>query len=260
MISQILDLQTDPNLLPCGQKGHPTLLERARNTVIKDLHELFRKDLLRAKVLVTPPTTSSGVIFYGLVEHSLCNLTGEGILHLFCLEVAQSARQHRYGKKLIHAALSDYPPTDVRGISTFSHGEYWTAESYFQKLGFEIVHQQGLLSLLFKPLEKNISPPSPLKLQLPPSDAPVVVDHFQGSTYCPFGISFEKRILSIVQDLPDVTIRVHTIQSREDVLKYGTTPARVFINGQEPTDDPTVSDEELREKIYALCHKKILQQ
>ncbi|MFX1539142.1 MAG: hypothetical protein ACFFDI_33625 [Promethearchaeota archaeon] len=59
-------------------------------------------------------------------------------------------------------------------------------------------------------------------------------------------------ILSIVKDFVDVPLREHIIQSREDVLKFGTTPARVFINGIEAT----LSDSELKEQIQLLSSKK----
>jgi hypothetical protein len=81
---------------------------------------------------------------------------------------------------------------------------------------------------------------------------PYVVDHFQGPSYCPFGTAFERRTLRMVRELPEAEMRVHRIESRADVIKYGTTSARVYINGQEPADDPTVSDEEIRKAIEAL--------
>lgn len=252
MKSQIIDLKKDPNLLPCARRPHANLTEGAWETVVNDLKALFSKDLLRGKVLVNNEGIATGVIFYGLVEKSLCNLAGKGILHIFCLEVDPTARHQGNGEKLIQAATNDYPAAIVRGISTSSYGEYWMPESYFIKLNFEVFHQEGLLSHLFKPLDEEVSPPTLLSLQLLPFDAPFVIDHFQGPSYCPFGTSFERRILSIIQGFPNAVIRVHSIQSREDVLRYGATPARVFINGQEPADDPTISDEELREAIRAL--------
>ncbi|MFX0115228.1 MAG: hypothetical protein ACFFB3_11835 [Candidatus Hodarchaeota archaeon] len=252
MKSQIMDLAKDPNLFPCARCPHPSLTEGARETVVNDLKALFSKDLIRSKVLVNTEGIATGVIFYGLVEKSLCNLAGKGILHIFCLDVDQTARHQRNGEKLIQAATNDYPADIVRGISTSSYGEYWMPEDYFRKLNFEVFHQEGLLSHLFKPLAVEVSPPTLLKLQLPPFDAPFVVDHFQGPSYCPFGTSFERRILSIIQGFPNAKIRVHSIQSREDVLRYGTTPSRVFINGQEPADDPTLSEEDLSKAIQAL--------
>ncbi|MFX1513215.1 MAG: hypothetical protein ACFFCQ_11570, partial [Promethearchaeota archaeon] len=172
MEHQILDLRTDPTLLPCGRSDHPSLIQGARDTAINDLRELFRKDLLRAKILVNPQGNPCGVIFYSLVENSLYNLTGEGILHLLCLEVRESERLQRFGEKLIHAAINDYPASIVQGISTFSYGEYWMPKSYFKKLGFRVTHQEGLLTLQFRPLVKNISPPSLLKVKIPPYEDP----------------------------------------------------------------------------------------
>lgn len=247
-----MDLATDPNLLPCARQPHPSLTEGARESVVNDLKTLFSKDLLRGKVLVNLEGIAVGVIFYGLVEKSLCNLAGKGILHIFCLEVDQTARHQKNGEKLIQAAMNDYPSANVRGISTSSYGEYWMPTDYFLKLHFEVFHQEGLLSHLFKPLVDDVSPPAQLTLKLPPFDAPFVVDHFQGPSYCPFGTSFERRILAILRDCSNARIRVHSIQSREDVLRYGTTPSRLFINGQEPADDPTLSDGELRKAIQAL--------
>lgn len=247
-----MDLAKDPNLLPCARRPHPSLTEDARESVVNDLKILFSKDLLRGKVLVNTEGIATGVIFYGLVEKSLCNFTGKGILHIFCLEVDQTARHQKNGEKLIQAARNDYPAGIVRGLSTSSYGEYWMPEDYFIKLNFEVFHQEGLLSYLFKPLVAEVSLPALLKPQFPPFNDPFVVDHFQGPSYCPFGTSFERRILAILRGFPNAKIRIHSIQSREDVLRYGTTPSRVFINGQEPADDPTLSDGELRNAIQAL--------
>ncbi|MFX0062676.1 MAG: hypothetical protein ACFFC7_10900 [Candidatus Hermodarchaeota archaeon] len=256
MKPKIIDLQTNPNLLPCAREGHVSVIEGARDQAIKDLSDLLQKNLLRGRVLIDSEDVSQGLILYGLVEESLCNLTGKDILNIFCLEVKSPERGHNYGEELIHSALKDYPENKIQGISTSSYGEFWMSERYFQGLGFHIFRQDGLLTHLFKPLVEDATPPSLIKLNLPPYDSSIVVDHFKGPTYCPFGKSFELRILSIIKDFVDVPLREHIIQSREDVLKFGTTPARIFINGTEPSDDPTLSDSELKEQIQLLLSRK----
>jgi len=179
----------------------------------------------------------------------LSPVAGEKIYYFHCLDINKEFRKQGIGKRLMGKITEDVKALGGRGLAVDCFGEYWMPCEFFTKIGFETAKTFPDHSLLLK----RITPDAraeyiemPYKGDLPPSG--IQVDIQYGGT-CPYMLHNFRQVPEMVKKLkPDAIIRERTINSKEDVERWGG--GGVYVNGKSVSAGP-IDEAELWKAIEA---------
>jgi len=226
----------------CG-KGKPAL-DEGRKETIAFLREKIRRREGGAK-LVYVDGEYAGFIQYYKTDASPAKVAGEGTHYIYCMEVLGKHRGQGVGRALLDAATEEMK--DSGGVAVSSYQDTWMSKSFFLSQGFQVVAEDGPMSLLFKKFTSDAQAPRQIEQRFRASfrKGQAVLDTFPGMCQCPFSLLFYERVKRIARE-EDAEIREHPLKSRSDLVRYGVNPYATLINGKDPWYDPTIPDDQIR--------------
>ncbi len=229
----------------CG-RGKP-ILEKGREETIALLREKIRSREGGAK-LAYVGGEYAGFIQYYKTDASPAKVAGENTYYICCMEVLEKHRGQGVGRALLDAAMAEMK--DAKGVAVSSYQDTWMSKSYFLRQGFQVVAEEGPMSLLFKRFTPDAQPPRQIEQSFRASlgEGQVVLDTFPGMCQCPFSLLFYERVKKIARE-EGAEIREHPLKNRSDLIRYGVNPYATLINGKDPWYDPTIPDDQIRAYI-----------
>jgi len=232
----------------CGREK--PILEKGREETIVFLREKILSKEGGAK-LAYVGGDYAGFIQYYKTDASPAKVAGESTYYIYCMEVLEKHRGRGVGRALLDAAMTEMK--DARGVAVSSYQDTWMSKSYFLGQGFQVVAEEGPMSLLFKSFTPDIEPPRQIEQSFRASfgEGQVVLDTFPGMCQCPFSVLFYERVKRIARE-EGTEIREHPINDRSDLVRYGVNPYATLVNGKDPWYDPTISDDEIRDYIRKI--------
>ena len=229
----------------CG-RGKP-ILEKGREETIALLREKIQSREGEAK-LAYVGGEYAGFIQYYKTDASPAKVAGENTYYICCMEVLEKHRGQGVGRALLDAAMAEMK--DAKGVAVSSYQDTWMSKSYFLRQGFQVVAEEGPMSLLFKRFTPDAQPPRQIEQSFRASfgEGQVVLDTFPGMCQCPFSLLFYERVKKIARE-EGAEIREHPLKNRSDLIRYGVNPYATLINGKDPWYDPTIPDDQIRAYI-----------
>jgi GNAT superfamily N-acetyltransferase len=177
----------------------------------------------------------------------LSPVTGSGIYHLQCMNVARERKGRGVGASLMERVEEDVRALGGTGISVLCFGDYWMPKSFFSHVGFEETERLSDHSLFVKKLSgsaRACHADRPYRGDLPERGIQVDIQHWIA---CPFILSNYRRVEAMVRKMvPGVVVRERIISSREDVEEWGGSG--VFVNGESVSAGP-ITEEAIRKVI-----------
>jgi N-acetylglutamate synthase-like GNAT family acetyltransferase len=177
----------------------------------------------------------------------LSPVAGKNIYYFHCLDINKELRRQGIAKQLVEKITEDVKALGAKGLAVDSFGEYWMPDTFFTKIGFEVVKKFPYHYLLLKKITNDVTIEyieMPYKGDLPKSGIQVDIQHW---TTCPFMLNNYKKVREMVEKLaPNATIRERIINTKEDIEKWGGSG--VFVNGKSVSAGP-VSEEDLKKAI-----------
>lgn len=242
MVVEIRDFLGHEDDWHCG-KDRPAL-DEGRKETIAFLREKTRRGEGGVK-LAYVDGEYAGFIQYYPSDASPAKVSGDDTYYICCMEVIKKHRGRGAGKALLDAALAEMKAAG--GVAVSSYQDTWMSKSYFLGHGFEVVAEEGPMSLLFKRFKADAKPPRWIEQRFQASygKGQVVLDTFPGMCQCPFSLLFYERVRRIAGE-EGAEIREHPLMGRSDLVRYGVNPYATLVNGKDPWYDPTISDDEIR--------------
>lgn len=216
---------------------------------------------VRVKLAKDENNVVTGMIQYLPIEHSMYE--GENLHVVLCIwvhghkEGIGDQRKKGMGKALLKAAEKDCREMGSGGLVTWGLGiPAFMRASWFKKHGYKVVDKSGVMRLLWKPFNDEVSPPEFMKKKKKPGKGMNKVDITVFKTgWCPaMNLAYERTRRASEEFGDRINLKEYDTLDRRVVEEWGISDG-IFIDGKELRTGPPPGYEKVHRKIEKRARK-----
>jgi GNAT superfamily N-acetyltransferase len=258
---QIIDITDEylPSYFVCLSDWSEEMKEAGNHK--KLYYEKMKKSGLRVKLALDSENRPGGMIQYLPIENSF--VEGEGLYFIQCIWVhgykkGRGNYQGRgMGSALLRASEEDVLSLGGKGVAVWGVSlPFWMKASWYKKFGYKKADRQGIMSLLWKPLHKDASPPKWIKVKRKPKleSGKVTVTGFING-WCPAtNLVFERAKQASSKFGDKVVFREINTSDPNTAREWGISDT-VYINHKQVSSGPPASYKKIYRKIAKQVKK-----
>ena len=218
-------------------------------------YEQMKDKGVRVKLAKDENDVVTGMIQYLPIEYSM--FEGENLHVVLCIWVhghkqgIGDQRNKGMGKSLLKAAEKDCREMGSGGLVTWGLGiPAFMRASWFKKHGYKVVDKSGIMRLLWKPFNDEVSPPKFMKKKKKPGKGMNKVDITVFKTgWCPaMNITYERTLRASGKFGDRIDLKEYDTLDRRIVEEWGISDG-IFIDGKELRTGPPPKYEKVHRKI-----------